>query len=124
MQPLWQQCVAAGLHGIVVPEAAGGLGLGATELMAVLEQQGRALAQVPLWQQQVAVAALARFGGDGQSIGAVIEAAMQGELLALSLQSLTASRGAPAPGGPAPERAPAGRGAGRPGTLGPGGGRG
>ncbi|GAB2466926.1 acyl-CoA dehydrogenase family protein [Comamonas humi] len=95
MQPLWRQCVAAGLHGIVVPEAAGGLGLGATALMAVLEQQGRALAQVPLWQQQVAVAALARFGGSGQGIGVVIEAAMQGELLALSLQGLTASRGAP-----------------------------
>lgn len=90
MQALWQQCVAAGLHSILVPEAAGGLGLGATELMAVLEQQGRALAQVPLWQQQVAVAALARFG---EGVDAVVQSAMEGEPIALSLQSLVASRG-------------------------------
>lgn len=90
MQELWQQCVAAGLHGIVVPESAGGLGLGSTELMAVLEQQGRALAQVPLWQQQVAAAALARFG---EGVDAVVRSAMEGELIALSLESTVASRG-------------------------------
>ena len=33
MQDLWQQCVAAGLHSILVPEAAGGLG--ATGLLVV-----------------------------------------------------------------------------------------
>lgn len=61
MRELWQQCVAAGLHCIVLPEARGGLGLGMTELMAVLEQQGRALALLPLWEQQLAAAALAQF---------------------------------------------------------------
>ena len=44
MRELWQQAVAAGLHMVIVAEADGGLGLGMTELMAVLEQQGRALA--------------------------------------------------------------------------------
>lgn len=58
MQDLWQQCVAAGLHTILVPEDQGGMGLGMTELMAVLEQQGRATL-VPLWEPQLAVAALA-----------------------------------------------------------------
>lgn len=90
MQDLWQQCVAAGLHSILVPEAAGGLGLGMSEMLAVLEQQGRALAQVPLWQQQVAAAAIARFA-EGQD--AVVQSAMQGELLALSLQAAVATRG-------------------------------
>lgn len=90
MQDLWQQCVAAGLHSILVPEAAGGLGLGMSEMLAVLEQQGRALAQVPLWQQQVAAAAIARFA-EGQD--AVVQSAMQGELLALSLQAAAATRG-------------------------------
>ncbi len=90
MQELWQQCVAAGLHSILVPEAAGGLGLGMSEMLAVLEQQGRALAQVPLWQQQVAAAAIARFA-EGQD--AVVQSAMQGELLALSLQAAVATRG-------------------------------
>ena len=90
MEDLWQQCVSAGLHSILVPESAGGLGLGATELMAVLEQQGRALAQVPLWPQQVATAALVKFG---QDVDSVIESAMAGELIALSLESVVASRG-------------------------------
>lgn len=90
MQELWQQCVAAGLHSILVPEAAGGLGLGMSEMLAVLEQQGRALAQVPLWQQQVATAAIARFA-EGQD--AAVQSAMQGELLALSLQAAVATRG-------------------------------
>ena len=90
MQELWQQCVAAGLHTILVPESAGGMGLGATELMAVLEQQGRALAQVPLWQQQVAATALVKFG---QGVDAVVQAALEGELIALSLESVVASRG-------------------------------
>lgn len=95
MQALWQQCVDAGLHGILVPESAGGLGLGMTELLAVLEQQGRALAQVPLWQQQVGVAALVRFAGQASAVDAVVQAAMQGALLAVSLESVVASRGAP-----------------------------
>jgi alkylation response protein AidB-like acyl-CoA dehydrogenase len=90
MQELWQQCVAAGLHTILVPESAGGMGLGATELMAVLEQQGRALAQVPLWQQQVAATALVKFG---QGVDAVVQSALEGELIALSLESVVASRG-------------------------------
>ena len=95
MQELWQQCVASGLHSILVPEAAGGLGLGTTELLAVLEQQGRALAQVPLWQQQVAAAALAKFGGDDPRVTAAVQSALEGSLIALSLESLVASRGAP-----------------------------
>lgn len=90
MQDLWQQCVAAGLHSILVPESAGGLGLGVTELLAVLEQQGRALAQVPLWQQQVVAAALAQFG---EGADAVVQSAMEGELIALSLECVVASRG-------------------------------
>ncbi|WP_417285292.1 acyl-CoA dehydrogenase family protein [Comamonas sp.] len=95
MQQLWQQCVAAGLHSIVVPESAGGLGLGMTELLAVLEQQGKALAQVPLWQQQVAVAAMAQFTAHAEGVDGVVQAAMDGGLIAVSLESVVASRGAP-----------------------------
>lgn len=92
MQDLWQQCVAAGLHTILVPEAQGGLGLGMTELMAVLEQQGRALALVPLWEPQLAVAALAKFAP--VALPQVLDEALSGAVpLALSLQSLSQSRG-------------------------------
>lgn len=92
MQGLWQQCVAAGLHTILVPEAQGGLGLGMTELMAVLEQQGRALALVPLWEPQLAVAALAKFAP--AALAQVLDGALSGAVpLALSLQALSQSRG-------------------------------
>jgi len=93
MADLWRQCVAAGLHTVLVPEAQGGLGLGMTDLMAVLEQQGRALALVPLWEQQVIVAALAQFAP--AALAPVIGHALAGEApLALSLAALSQSRGA------------------------------
>ena len=47
---LWVECADAGLLGIAVPEAHGGAGLGLTELLLVLEQQGRRLAPLPLWE--------------------------------------------------------------------------
>ena len=93
MAGLWRQCVAAGLHGMLVPEADGGLGLGMTELMAVLEQQGRALALVPLWEQQLAAATLARFAPEALKTP-VIAKALAGEPLALSLAALAEARGA------------------------------
>ena len=92
MEALWQQCVAAGLHTMILSEADGGLGLGMTELLAVLEQQGRALALVPLWEQQVAAAALARFAP--QAGAEVLAQALTGQPLALSLAALSVSRGA------------------------------
>ena len=91
MQPLWQQCVAAGLHSITIPEAHGGLGLGMTELFAVLEQQGQALALVPLWEQQLAGATLAQFGS--ASVQAALPALLEGEVVAVSLAGVTTSRG-------------------------------
>lgn len=91
MQTLWQQCVAAGLHSVVVAEDDGGLGLGMTELMAVLEQQGKALALVPLWEQQLAAAALSRFGGGAAR--AAVAGILAGDLVAVSLAGLSQSRG-------------------------------
>jgi 3-oxocholest-4-en-26-oyl-CoA dehydrogenase beta subunit len=89
MRGLWQQCVNHGLAGMIVPEADGGLGLGMTELMAVLEQQGRALALVPLYEHQLALAALAR-SEDAAAHREIVAAGLGGEcLLTLSLAGLT-----------------------------------
>ena len=52
MADLWKQCVETGLHALAIPEEAGGTGLGMTELMLVLEAQGRGLGHVPLWRHQ------------------------------------------------------------------------
>ncbi|MBP9907793.1 MAG: acyl-CoA/acyl-ACP dehydrogenase [Rubrivivax sp.] len=92
MQALWAQCVATGLHSIVVDEAAGGLGQGMTELMAVLEPQGRALALVPLAEHQLAVTAVARFAP--AAVAGVLPRLVSGEALAtLALDGLSTARG-------------------------------
>ncbi|RAR57303.1 alkylation response protein AidB-like acyl-CoA dehydrogenase [Paraburkholderia unamae] len=86
MRELWAQCTAMGLTTMVVPEEAGGLGLGITELTAVLEQQGRALALVPLWEQQLSLAAIARFG-DAHAHEQWLAEAVSGEkLVTVSLE--------------------------------------
>jgi alkylation response protein AidB-like acyl-CoA dehydrogenase len=65
MQPLWDLCVETGLHALAIPEAAGGSGLGMTELMLVLQAQGGALGLVPLWRHQLVAATLATFAEEG-----------------------------------------------------------
>jgi 3-oxocholest-4-en-26-oyl-CoA dehydrogenase beta subunit len=92
MQAAWRQAVQAGLHGVIVPEEAGGLGLGMTDLMPVLQAQGRALALVPLWEHAMATAVLARFGGAAHEVLAE-QAAAGDNLLMLSLADANASRG-------------------------------
>jgi alkylation response protein AidB-like acyl-CoA dehydrogenase len=86
MRELWAQCTAMGLATMVVPEEAGGLGLGITELTAVLEQQGRALALVPLWEQQLSLAAIARFGAAHVHEQWLAEAVSGEKLVTVSLE--------------------------------------
>ena len=92
MRGLWDECIKAGLHSMLVPEESGGLGMGMTELMAVLEQQGRALALVPLWEQQLALATLARFA-PAALLQPVLQPTLDGEPLALSLSALAVRHG-------------------------------
>jgi acyl-CoA dehydrogenase len=62
-EALWHELAKANLLGLAVPEDHGGSGLGLTELCLVLEQQGRAVAPVPLWATVVLGALpLAHFG--------------------------------------------------------------
>ena len=90
MRELWSQCIANGLHGVLIGEAQGGLGMGMTELLAVLQEQGRALALVPLWEHQLAAAAVQRFA---PSLTDAAAAAEGSTLLTLSLEGLSAARG-------------------------------
>ncbi|WP_018991330.1 acyl-CoA dehydrogenase family protein [Aromatoleum toluclasticum] len=93
MEDLWAKCVETGLHALALPEEAGGSALGMTELMLVLEAQGRALGHVPLWRHQLAAAALARFGGD--ACAEVVKAAAESRMLVtLSLDDGVRSQGA------------------------------
>lgn len=45
---LWQQLLAAGLPGVAVAQAYGGMGLGFTELTLLVEEVGRTIAPVPV----------------------------------------------------------------------------
>lgn len=64
---LWAELARANLLGLAVPESDGGSGLGLTELCLLLEQQGRAVAPVPLWSTLVLGALpLAAFGSAAQ----------------------------------------------------------
>lgn len=92
MRPLWNLCVETGLHALAIPEAQDGSGLGMTELMLVLEAQGRALGQVPLWRHQLAAATLAHF--TAQSLMPWVSNAATAEtLLTLSLDALSSAHG-------------------------------
>lgn len=92
MEDLWGKCVETGLHALALPEEAGGSALGMTELMLVLEAQGRALGQVPLWRHQLAAATLARFGGD--ACAEVVKAAAESRMLVtLSLDGRASAHG-------------------------------
>ncbi len=92
MAPLWALCKETGLHALAIPEQYDGSGLGMTELMLVLQAQGRSLGQVPLWRHQLAAATLAHFGqGDNAQLAA--QAASGELLLSLSLEGLQAALG-------------------------------
>jgi len=62
LTPLYRELANAGLPGLLTPEEHGGAGLGWLDYALVLEQQGRALAPVPLWSSALTARALAEFG--------------------------------------------------------------
>jgi alkylation response protein AidB-like acyl-CoA dehydrogenase len=62
---LWRELAEAGLVGIAIPEEHGGAGLGLAEVCLLLEQVGRFVAPVPLWETAVAALVLAH-GSPGQ----------------------------------------------------------
>ncbi|WP_336883156.1 acyl-CoA dehydrogenase family protein [Rhodococcus globerulus] len=63
---LWSDLADAGLLGIGLPEAYGGARQGLDVLCAVLQEQGRVVAPVPLWPAYVAGLALAEYGSEAQ----------------------------------------------------------
>lgn len=66
-ESVWKLLAEAGLLGVALPESFGGSGLGLTALFAVLEEQGRHVAALPLLAGTVLGALpLARFGDETQ----------------------------------------------------------
>jgi alkylation response protein AidB-like acyl-CoA dehydrogenase len=64
---LWNDLAKANLLGVALPEDVGGSGLGFLELALLLEEQGRAVAPVPLWPTLVLAALpINLFGSEAQ----------------------------------------------------------
>jgi alkylation response protein AidB-like acyl-CoA dehydrogenase len=63
---LWKRMADLGWTGLTVPESHGGLGLGAVDLIVLLEEMGRSLCPMPLASTDLAVAALVALGDDAQ----------------------------------------------------------
>lgn len=60
--PLWAEVIGLGWAGLVVPEAHGGLGLGMSEAVVLLEEAGRTLAPLPLLSTTWAALAVTALG--------------------------------------------------------------
>ncbi len=76
----WAELAKANLLGIGLPESIGGLGYGFLELCLLLEEQGRAVAPMPLLHTLVTVAeTVNRFGSDEQR--AALAPIVAGELV-------------------------------------------
>ena len=69
--PAWRQIAEMGYPGLLVPEAAGGQGLGPIELAIVCEEAGRVCLPGPLFDVQLAAATLAAAGNQEALLRAV-----------------------------------------------------
>lgn len=76
---LWRELASSGLLGIALPEELGGGGLGLAELYVLLEQQGRHVAPVPLWQSVLGALAVSEFG-DAEQCSALVPGVADGSL--------------------------------------------
>jgi alkylation response protein AidB-like acyl-CoA dehydrogenase len=63
---LWAELAKANLLGVAIAEEHGGSGYGLQELCLLFQEQGRAVAPIPLHSTLTAALALGRFGSDAQ----------------------------------------------------------
>lgn len=83
---LWHELAATGLLALPLPEEHGGAGLGLLELCALLREQGRATAPVPLWSALLAALAVSAHGSPAQRDAHLPGAADGSSRLALALE--------------------------------------
>ncbi len=76
----WKELAKANVLGVALPESAGGLGYGFLELCLMLQEEGRAVAPLPMLHTLVSVAAtIAEFGNAEQQ--GMLEAIVAGDLI-------------------------------------------
>jgi alkylation response protein AidB-like acyl-CoA dehydrogenase len=74
---VWEKLAEMGVLGAAVPEEAGGLGLGACDVVPLLEEAGRVALPLPLVETAFVGAPLLAAAGDEDAVGRIVE----GELL-------------------------------------------
>jgi len=82
---LWAELARANLLGVALPEAHGGMGRGFLDLCLLLQEQGRAVAPVPLHPTLVAGLALAEHASEAQRAAWLPRVAAGDAVLALGL---------------------------------------
>ncbi len=83
---LWRRAAAElGWTALTIPEAHGGVGLGAVELAALLEETGRALAPVPLFSTVCLGGAAIALGGTKEQAGTHLPRLADGTIATLAL---------------------------------------
>jgi alkylation response protein AidB-like acyl-CoA dehydrogenase len=85
-EALWKAFAEAGLVGVALPEAEGGMGMGPLEMAVLCEQVGAFTAPVPLVPVAVAAGAIAKFGSDAQRARLLEGVAAGGALLTTALE--------------------------------------
>jgi alkylation response protein AidB-like acyl-CoA dehydrogenase len=74
---VWEKLAEMGVLGAAVPEEAGGLGLGACDLVPLLEEAGRVALPLPIVETAFVAAPLLAAAGDEDAVGRIVA----GELL-------------------------------------------
>jgi alkylation response protein AidB-like acyl-CoA dehydrogenase len=74
---VWEKLAEMGVLGAAVPEEAGGLGLGACDMVPLLEEAGRVALPLPIVETAFVGAPLLAAAGDEDAVGRIVE----GELL-------------------------------------------
>src|SRR6185312_12166370 len=70
---IWAKLAEMGVLGAAVPEAAGGLGLGACDVVPLLEEAGRVALPLPIVETAFVAAPLLAAVGDADAVGGIVE---------------------------------------------------
>lgn len=80
-QELWQKVIEMGWLGAAIPEAYGGLGLGALELCVLAEEMGRALAPVPFASSVYFFSEALLLAGSEEQKSAILSGVASGDVI-------------------------------------------
>jgi alkylation response protein AidB-like acyl-CoA dehydrogenase len=75
---VWQQVVDLGWTGVLIPESAGGLGLGLVDLVVILEEMGRSLFPAPFFSSAVLATLASRALGLDDRLSSLAAGATRG----------------------------------------------